>query len=548
MAVTTSKAAQSMPRRRMISRRAAAPAGSGSVEGRATLINVQRGEANTSQQLDYIDEFNQFPNGAGRTWVATPFDVPRLYEMLGVSNALRQCIDAYVTNTVGTGYDMEPLQRGKPQADGEASELQTFIENPNSEESMTALMKKIIFDREWAGFAFMEIIRDLSGEISLLRHAPSFFTRLGLTHEEQVLVEYTVQRGRRVSVIREYRRFRRYVQIVNGRMVWFKAFGDPRRVDSRTGAFEGEPDYRPGADATEIYHFKLPSVEPYGIPRWANQIPSILGSRESEEVNLNYFRDNTVPPMMLTVSGGRLTTASYRSINRVLQNADLGSRRQHKVMLIEAVGESDTLDGKGAPVKIEVEKLYDQRQQDALFQDYDKQNRAKIRSAWRLPPVVMGDATDQNYANAQISVFVAEAQVFGPDRDQIDEDLNRNIINGHAGLRLRSTRLKGRIASINSPDSLIKALTALNVIGSVTPREAQRIASQILQTEITPYPKPDEAGYADWMDKPLVLSRGNGGADTHADAQAKTDDIKSTEATGNAGFKQPEKGAEGAAL
>jgi len=486
---------------------------------------------------------------------STPFDVARLFQLVDISNILRQCIEAYVTNTVGTGYEIEATVRGLDVSKGEESELAAFIENANSEESLTTVMKKILWDRETCGFGFMEIIRDASGEIALLRHAPSFFTRLGLKNKQEVLVEYNIQRGRRVTAIKEFRKFRRYVQIVNGQIVWFREFGDPRRMNRETGLYENENGYEAGNDSTEIYHFKLPSVEPYGVPRWINQIPSILGSRESEEVNLRYFKDNTVPPMMLTISGGRLTSASYRELNRILSQADLGSARQHKMLLLEAVGEGDGLDNKAAPVDMKVEKLADQRQSDALFQDYDKQNRNKIRTAFRLPPILMGESSDQNFANAQVSVLVAETQVFGPDRDEIDEDLNKTIINGYKGLKLRTARVKGRIASINSPDSLMKALTALNSIGSVTPRDAQRIASLVLQTELTPYPKRGEQGYEEWMDRPIVLSKlsqkednGQSPENTHAAQAVKSAEVKALEADGNTGFKQPEKGSEGPTL
>lgn len=536
---------------RRITRRAR---GGGEITARGTIIQVQRAETNTSHQLNYIDEFNQTNAGAGHTWVATPFNVPRLFQLVDISNILRQCIEAYVTNTVGTGYETEAVVRGLDPNKGEESELMAFIDNANSEESLTAVMRAVVMDREIAGFGFMEVIRDVTGDVALLRHASSYYTRLGLMHEKEILVEYTVNRGRRQSTIKEFRRFRKFLQIVNGEIVWFKEFGDPRKMDRSNGMFEGEPGFTAGNEATEIYHFKLPSVEPYGVPRWINQIPSILGSRESEEVNLRYFKDNTVPPMMVTVAGGRLTAKSYQELSRILNQADLGSARQHKIMLLEAVGGGDDLDNKANPIQLKVEKLNDQRQSDALFQDYDKQNRNKIRTAYRLPPILLGESTDQNYANASVSVLVAESQVFGPDRDEIDEVLNKALVNGYKGMKLKTVRLKGRIASINSSDSLIKALTALNNIGAVTPRDAQRIASQVMQTELTPYPKQGEKGWEEWMDKPIVLSRlamrqdnGQNPETTHAETQAKGTTEKQVEGDGNIGFRQPEKGSEAGA-
>jgi len=516
------------------------------VVARSAVYKVERSESDTSQQLEYYDEFITGPLGISGMILTTPYTVGRLFQIIDEANMLKQCIEAYVVNTVGTGWEIEPTLRGKIVNAGEESELATFIDNANTDESLKAVMSKVIHDRESVGFGFMEVIRDAVGELSILRHAPALYTRLTAKHPQEVLVQYTVSRGRRVSVIKEFTKFRRYVQLCNGQTVYFKEYGDPRRLNRTSGLFEGDPGYTAGDDATEIVHFKLPSNEPYGVPRWINQLPSILGSREAELVNLRYFKDNTVPPMMLTVSGGRLTADSHKELTRMLTTNSIGADRQNRIMLVEAVGEGDSLDAKGSTVTLKVEKLTDSRQSDALFKDYDTANQQKVRSSFRLPPIVLGLSNESNYANAQVSAFVAESQVFGPARDEIDEKLNKTLVNGKFGLAMTTARLKGRVPSINSPESVVKTLTALNVIGAVTPRSAQMVANQILQTELPAYPLPGEKGYEDWMDKPLTLT--TGAVKKQTDQAAKPDAVKQTEATGNPGFQQPEHGAEGSVL
>lgn len=513
---------------------------------RSTVLKVERAETDTSQQIEYLDEFLSHPLAINGLILPTPFNVGRLFQIIDESNMLKQCIEAYVVNTVGTGWEVEPVLRERAINAGENAELATFIEHANSTESLKVVMSKVIHDRESVGFGFLEVIRDQGREISLLRHAPALYTRLAPKHRQEVLVEYTIQRGRRVSTIKEFIKFRRFAQICNGRTVWFKEFGDPRNMNRDTGLFEGEEGYVAGSEATEILHFKLVSNEPYGVPRWINQLPSILGSRESELVNLRYFKDNTVPPMFLTVGGGRLTAGSYRELTRTLQQNSIGADRQNRIMVLEAVGEGDTLDNKSTPVQLKVEKLTDARQSDALFKEYDSANQQKIRSSFRLPPIVLGLSNEQNYANAQVSAFVAESQVFGPARDDIDEFLNKSLINGKFGMAMATARLKGRIPSINSPESVIKTLTALNVIGAVTPRSAQMTANQILQTELPSYPKPGEEGYEDWMDKPLMMTLR--AAKTHNEQAVKTEEVKEIEETGDPGFRRPENGSEGSVL
>jgi PBSX family phage portal protein len=510
-----------------------------SADVRATVFQIKRADSDSSRQIAFNDEFLTLAANAGAQVVMPPpYTVGRLFEIIDQSNMLRQCIDAYVVNTVRTGWEPGSLYRGQEMNLAEQIELESFIEHANSEESLVDVMEKAERDKESVGFGFVEAIRDAMGNVSLLRHAPSLYTRLCPKYPKEVLIEYTIQRGRRVSAVREWRRFRRFVQIVNGQWVYFKEFGDPRRMDYLTGAFENEINFNPARLATEIIHLKNPSAEPYGVPQWINQLPSILGSREAEEVNMRYFQDNTVPPMMLLVGGGRLTAKSFNELNRAL-NSDIGKDRQNKVLLLEAVGEGDGLGDKSSTIDLKVEKLSDTRQSDGLFRAYDEANMAKVRSSFRLPPITVGMSQDVNFATASTSAAVAESQVFAPARDKRDGWLNKLLVNGPFGLGLKTCKLVSRTPSITSPEMLVKTLTALNVMGAVTPRQAQKVANKTLQVELEPYPEKGEAGYEEWMDMPIPLFIQ---AKTHEQQAAKDEETKEIEEDGDVGQKAPKNG------
>lgn len=526
-------------------RRTRQSADPGSVDVRATTIKVIRADDSTSRQLEVQDEFavSMFDS----LIIPPPYALADLHRISTHSAALRPCIEAYVVNTVQTGWEIEPVVRGKHGNEGEIAELNSFVENANSDESLSAVLSLVIDDRETYGFGFMEGIRDASNALSLIRYAPAIITRLCPKGEVPILVEYTIQRGRRVTHVKEFKKFRRFLQIVGGQQVFFKEWGDPRRMNRVTGKYEDEEGYTGGEDATELYHFKLKSEEPYGIPRWITQLPSIIGSREAEEVNMNYFKDNTVPPIMLTVSGGRLTQHSFQQLSHQLATDGIGKDRQNRIMLVEATGDSDSLDGKGTPVQLRVEKLTDSRQSDSLFDAYDKNNMAKIRMAWRLPGIVLGAGSDLNYANAQVSIFTADSQVFGPARVEIEEVLNKQLVFPRHGLDIKTVKLASRVPTISSPETMIKTLTALNVMGAVTPRAAQANANKFLQLELPAYPEKGEEGYQEWMDMPLQMTMKTAST-THPEQAAKTAGIKELEEDGDVGFHQPEKGAEGEAM
>ena len=210
-------------------------------------------------------------------------------------------------------------------------------------------------------------------------------------------------------------------------------------------------------------------------------------------------------------------------------------------MLIEAVPEREGLDDKGS-VSVRIDKLTDSRQSDGLFKEYDEGNQAKVRSSFRLPPVAVGLSQDATFATARVSAFVAESQVYRPARAAFDEVLNKRLVQSELGLSLRTVMLASRVPSITDPEALVKSLTALNVMGALTPRTAVEAANRILQIALPAYPEKGAEGYEEWMDKPILfVTRGVKSQDGQ---EAKDDDVKQVEDDGNVAQKQPEHGDE----
>lgn len=530
--------AATTPRKRRVRTRSHAPR----THIRATTIgnNVQR--ADLSRQVEDKDAFAS-ENGVAAVTniIETPYDMVGLSNAYERSNMLKQCVTAMVTNIASFGFRIVPVDEDTEIDEAEKEELKSFVDSANVEESLTTIHSKVVEDFEKYGFTFMEVIRDAAGRISLLKHAPAFKTRMLAKDTRAVTVKNTIYRGSRRAEVAERKKFRRFVQIVGGKKTYFKEFGDPRQLDFKTGEYGSVAAQ---SQATELIHIKQNSEEPYGVPRWINQLPSILGSREAEEVNLRYFEDNTVPPMILSVAGGRLTQQSWQQLQDLLQNQGVGRERQHKILLIEAVPEKEGLDDKGT-VSLQVEKLTDQRQSDGLFKDYDEANQAKIRSAFRLPPVVVGLSQDITFATANVSTFVAETQVFSAMRGFYDEIYNKKIVQHSLGLKLKTCKLESKAQAITNPEQVVKALTALNVMGAVTPRQAIEIANESLQVSLKQYPKEGEKDYEEWMDQPIQLtiketgSRSLGDQDSSRQKDSKT---KETEKDGDVSAKSPENG------
>lgn len=514
-----------------------------------TVRTISTKRADTSKQIE-DDVFTSF--GMADIVLPTPYSLPALYRVLTESNALPACIEAMVTNVVLFGYGVEPLDENTPENPAERKILESFIKTANTDESLAMVQEKRLYDYERFGFAFLEIIRDDKGTPTLLRHAPAYTTRVMAKAGDPVPIQRDIVRGGKRSRITEYRRFRRFVQISGGTRVYFKEFGDTRAMNSETGEYATKDKPVPvGKQATEILHERQYTEDPYGAPRWVSQMPSIRGSRESEECNVRYFQDNTISPVMMLVSGGRLTKTSFNDLQKAVTGKGQGKDVQHRMTLVEAIPEQVGLDDKSS-VTMEVVKLADARQSDGLFSTYDKDNRNKVRGSFRFGPAVIGDSQDTNFANANVSDAQAEKHVFLPQRSKHDDWFNISFVNHPAGLKLKTVKLVSLGPRVANPDAVVKIMTALNVMGGLTPRTAIDVINQTVQLSIPQYPAKGQGGYEDWMDMPMSVAQRvyasrtqqTGEGKSQNEQNQKTPEIKDTEATGDVGPTTPEHGQE----
>jgi hypothetical protein len=174
--------------------------------------------------------------------------------------------------------------------------------------------------------------------------------------------------------------------------------------------------------ASEIIWFtNKPDVDtPYGLPRWISNVPSVVGGREAEEFNLQYFASGGVPPLLIIVSGGRMAEEAEKLLTRHFMS---NGPNRHNAAIMEAYATGGDIDSP-QNVKVTVERFGSERMTDSMFENYMQQCDMRIRRSFRLPEIFIGNASDVSFATAFASYTVAEAQVFGPERDEFDEKIN----------------------------------------------------------------------------------------------------------------------------
>lgn len=444
--------------------------------------------------------------------IKPPLNPYSLSKLVYENSFLIQCIEAMVQNVHGFGYRLEFLGKGEDETTPEALEelkwMEELFDRPNANMSFQELRARLGWDYYVFGNCYLEITRDAEGRVLTMHHVPAPTMRISKVENISVPVIETLPRYGKVLKVKTTKKFRKYVQLdERGSKVWFKEFGDPRTIDPKTGL--EATSLSKDTSATEIIHlgnYNAQSV--YGIPVWYSQYTSVVGSRQAELTNLDFFENNAVPAMAILVAGGYLTDESFDHLKNNFDQIK-GRGSTNKVLILEARGTVEDASNTGAvPIpSITMKQLGQERQNDALFQDFEKQCRDKIRASFRLAPVLTGSATDYTFASARVSLEVAENQVFIPERIKFDDIVNQKIL---STWNPKHFRFRSAPASIATSEDLINAIQAFNESGAITPNVAIGLLNEKLNLDI---PRIEEF----WGDYPFQMVnsvlRAQGGED-----------------------------------
>lgn len=437
-------------------------------------------------QVDYENTL------AAGDWIEPPVDLFGLRVMVSQSTILPQCARAYRNNIPGFGIGVRYKEdvEETPEMQAEFTRMEELIELLNMDQDTKEVFEDIIEAREIYGIAYLEVIRNVGGEVSqieFVRDTPSM--RMTKPLEPYQTAEF-FYKGR---VETRQKKYKKYRQQVNGQTVYFKEFGDKRVMDNRTGEYVEQLDIQ--YQANEIIEFPIGTM-PYGEVRWIGQILSVDGARKAEFLNNNYFENGRHTPLMIMVKGGTLSEESFQKLQSYMDGIK-GEAGQHAFIVLETEAADNTAGFEESKVDIEVKDLAAILQKDELFQNYIDNNRRKAQSAFLLPDLYVGYTTDFNRATAQTAMEVTEKQVFQPERKSLEWVINNKLLNEYGFRHVEAYFLA---PDISNPDDLTKILTICNAAGGLTPNKAKQIALEALGEVSEDFPE-------EWGDVPLSVSQ-----------------------------------------
>ncbi len=426
-------------------------------------------------------------------WITPQSNLLGLRNLVKNSNILPQCIRAYKNNIAGFGIGIRYRDDTEetPEMIAEFNKATKIIELLNMEQDTKEVFEDVVEAREIYGIAYIEVIRNLAGEvvqIEFIRDTPSIQKTKPL---EPYLTTVYYHHGEPVE---RKKRYCKYKQEIGGYTVYFKEFGDTRIMDRRDGNYVSEEETLAiKYQANEIMEFPI-GTEPYGEVRWIGQVLGVDGSRKAEGLNNNYFENGRHTPLMIMIKGGTLTDESFTKLQEYMNDIK-GEAGQHAFIILE----TETTDGKtdfeqAEKPEIEIKDIANILQKDELFQDYLENNRKKIQSAFQLPDIYVGYTTDFNRATAQTAQVITEQQVFQPERKSLAWAINHRLLNDYQFRYVEAYFLE---PNISNPDDIYKILTVANHAGGLTPNKAKQIIYEAYGEVSEDYPE-------EWGNIPLA--------------------------------------------
>lgn len=342
------------------------------------------------------------------TLLNAPYDLATLRGVVEISDILEQCIEAYVTNVIGFGLDVRYTKNDDnetPEMKQEWDSLEFLLSELSYDRSATEILSEVLRSVESCGNGYIEVIRNLKGDVVGIDNLKAEFVQV--TKLNRVIDK----EGREVKV-----RYFRYDDALEDSVVtsgtWFKTFGDPTPLNTN-----GSVGSEGNGTATELIHIKLGDFhDPYGTPRWIGPLIKIMGNREADALNYRYFKQGRHIPLAILLENAQLTEASEQTLKAYSNGIGGENNAQHKIMILEAekVAPDETTYSTDDKTKasIQIEKLADILQTDALFLEYNESTKQAVLSAFRLPPVYVGLSKDYNRATVETAKEITDEQVF----------------------------------------------------------------------------------------------------------------------------------------
>jgi PBSX family phage portal protein len=332
-----------------------------------------------------------------------PYNLEYLAKLYEINPYNYAAINAKSIAVVGQGYDfvesptlqenMESiksdtaLEKARKRFLREKRKMHEWLDNLNPSEEFSEILLRVYLDYESTGNGYLEVGRDINGEIGYIGHVHSTTVR--------------------VRAVRDG-----FVQIVGNKATFFRNFGDTTTKDPVGG------DPRPN----ELIHIKnySPTSTFYGIPNIVAAKNAVAGAEFAARYNLDYFENKAVPRYIITIKGGHLSEPAERKLLEFLEGMK-GMAGNHRSVYIPIP--EDTESSKSEFKMHEVENGI----QDSSFNNYRRSTRDEVLAVNGVPITKVSVAEGVALAIARDADKTFSEQVVKPMQSLLAKKINRII-------------------------------------------------------------------------------------------------------------------------
>lgn len=308
-------------------------------------------------------------------------------------------------DTVGHGWSFVPRDGVENPSEDERERLEVF-ERPQlgeDELSFTEILERILYDHESIGNGYLEIKRRNHEEDPKgFAHIPGQTVR----RHRSNLQKYAMRRGVNTS--------------------WFKQANSPFDISYDEGEENELGSMSEGKIGHELIHFQNYSTRSdyYGLPDNLSSLAAILGTREAQMFNIDFFENYGIPSYAVTVTGGTLGPKVKETIRKFFKHDAKNNPHSTLILTVETDDPDQEVEIEFEPLSVDVKEGH--------FRMYRQDNRDEILSSHGVPPyraaMVIEGQLGKNVARETTRIY--NHSVIRPRQKKVERRINSQIIRG----------------------------------------------------------------------------------------------------------------------
>ena len=324
--------------------------------------------------------------------VSPPYSPDTLLTLYESNSVFWRCVNQLAIDVAGLGWKLR-LMEGKKENKTEFDRLQTFLLNPNPEESLRTILKQLLVDWGSIGWFGLEVVRNNKTEVAEIYHVPAHTLRVHKSKEK-------------------------YCQLRNNKKVWFKKFGlEGKDISSKDGK---DNNVSVENRATELIFYKnfYPKSDFYGVPNAISAIGDIIGLIGLRDYNLAFFENYGVPSAIVILEGG-WDDDSDKVVTNFLNKEIQGTENAHRTLVVT---QPDNCKFTYKPLGVEVK--------EGSFRIYEQTRREDVMMSYSMPPERIGirvvGKLGGNVAEEATKIYVQS--VVEPLQLDLEEIINQKLL------------------------------------------------------------------------------------------------------------------------